>query len=226
MVRRRWAAPLAVLAAVGLLTGCLPERPSAGRNTQVRRVLVMGDSITHGLFGTSPSVLAPLRERLGRKWIAVTVDGYPAENPLDIWPDHPRWVDRMRSRVQTEDPDVIVIQSILVQEGAKPDRQVLYRAAVRELFDVAQSRGAHVYIVEHQVPPLVKERTEQLVAERIQAEEAKARGISAIPLDVWLDLCDAPYLRDGWHLNATGQRCHADAITAAVDQLRDSLAPG
>lgn len=215
--------PVLAVALVATLAGCLPDTPSAGRSTPVRRVLVVGDSITHGLFGTSPRVDPALRNLLGPKGITVSVDGYPAENPLDIWPDHPRWVERMAGRILTENPDVVIIQSILFQEAEDATRQQLYRAAVRELFDVAKSRGAHVYIVAHHTPRPAKERSQMAIAQRIQAEEAAARGISRIPLDVWIGGCKQPFLTDGWHLNDSGQRCHADALHGAVQQLVNSL---
>ena len=61
---------LAVLVAL-FASACLPSTPSSGRATPVRRVLLLGDSVTYGLFSTSPRVHEPLSamlaDRLGRR---------------------------------------------------------------------------------------------------------------------------------------------------------------
>lgn len=220
--RNRLVHAVALLLAVAVLAGCQPERPSAGRGTPVRRVLVMGDSITHGLFGTTPNVHGFLQERMRQRGVAVTIGGFPGENPTWVWPGHPRWVDVLRQRVQTENPDMIVIQSMLFPDAGIPEQHAVYLAAMREILDVAQSRGAHVYLVKHASPP-AKNRREQLelaVVEQLQTQASAQRGISWIPLETWLAICDRPTSSDGWHLSSNGQRCHADAVTAAVDQLR------
>ena len=55
VARRRRPLAILALALVGIMVlgACQPERPSAGRNTPVRRVLIVGDSMTWGLFGTT-----------------------------------------------------------------------------------------------------------------------------------------------------------------------------
>jgi hypothetical protein len=219
--KRRFIHVVAVLAAIVLLAGCLPDRPSSGRGTPVRRVMVLGDSITHGLFGTTARVHEPLGHRLMQRRINLRVAGAAAETPIDIWPGNPTWQNVMRWWVEAENPDMIIIQSMLFNDSGNLARQAQYRTAMRQLFDEAQRRGAHVYIVRHGVPAPRQEAQNLAIAERLQAEAAAGRGISTIPLDAWLHSCDRPYHTDGWHLGPNGQRCHADAFVAAIDQLRD-----
>jgi lysophospholipase L1-like esterase len=209
-----------VLAAAAVLAGCLPAAPSTGRATPVRRVLVLGDSLTFGLFSTTPQVQDQLGRRMAARRVQLIVDGFPAETPIDVFPGHPMWSARLRLAIATQDPDMVVIQTTLFPNAGDPARQASYRAAVRELFDIAQSRGAHVYIVSHQVQGRAVDRSETLTAEAIQADVAAGRGISTIPLDWWIAHCRRPFVADGWHLSAAGQECHANAITAAVDQLK------
>lgn len=188
----------------------------------MRRVLLVGDSITFGLFTTTPPVHAHLTPRLAGRGVDVRIQGFPGENPLDTWPGNPRWVDRVHGAVQTWDPDVVVIQSMLFPDSGDAGRQAAYRSAVAHLFDVARSRGAHVYRVAHHpaVPP--HERRNAEVAQYLQAVEAAPRGISAIPLDWWMARCEGAFA-DGWHLSERGQACHADAITVAVAQLQRAV---
>jgi hypothetical protein len=218
--RRRLALAGLVLVAAVVVGGCLPAQPSSGRATPLRRVLVLGDSMTYGLYGTTPRLDEPLGRRLMERNIYLTIDGFPGEDPVDVWPGHPRWADRLRSDIDSLDPDMVVIQSILFLGASDPARREAYSAAVTELFDIAQSRGAHVYIVSHQLPTDPVARDEMTVAESLQAQAAAGRGISTIPLDWWLARCASPFVSDGWHLSANGQECHATAITEAVDQLR------
>jgi lysophospholipase L1-like esterase len=220
----RWVVQvLAVVLVMFLLAGCLPDRPSAGRGTPVRRVLVLGDSISHGLFGTTARVNEPLQQRLSQRRIAVRVIGTAAETPIDTWSGNPTWQNLMRWWVAAENPDTIIIQSMLFNDSANPSRQAQYRTAMRQLLDEAQRRGAHVYLVRHGVPAPRAEARNLAVAERLQAEAASGRGISRIPVDLWLQSCERPFHTDGWHLGPNGQRCHADALVAAVDQLRGAI---
>ncbi len=186
----------------------------------MRRVLLLGDSITFGLFGTSPLVDKPLSTMLADRGVALHVTGYPAENPSFEWPDHLPWALRMRHEVDTWNPDMVIIQSMLFHDYAEPGRVDAYRAAIAELMDIAKSRGAHVYIVAHRSTRGAPEEAGRRVAERLQAEAAKSRGISTIPLDWWLARCQDPTIGDGIHLTSSGQKCNALAITMAVDQLR------
>jgi hypothetical protein len=125
--------------------------------------------------------------------------------------------------IDAEDPDMVVIQSVLFVGADDPARQEEYATAIADLYDIAQSRGAHVYIEAHHhaLDPLARHEME--VAQRMQAEAAVGRGIEVIPLDWWIARCDHPVLLDGWHLTAAGQECHADAVIAAVDQLRKAV---
>lgn len=219
MVRRVVSVALVPLALL-VLTGCLPAAPAAGRATPVRRVLVMGDSVAFGLYGTTPQVHAPLRRLMADRGVAVTIDGFPGETPLDSWPGNPAWVDRMRWWVAAEDPDVVIIQSTLMLDATNPARQSAYLAATRSLLDVAGSRGAHVYLVSHPAPPGATERRERDIAQSLQAQAAAGRGVAVIPLDWWMARCAGGTVADGWHLSAKGQDCHALALAVAVDQLR------
>jgi hypothetical protein len=128
----------------------------------------------------------------------------------------------MRWWIADQDPDMVIIQSTLFVNPT-PERQQEYRAAITELFDIAQSRGAHVYIVSHQLAPNPKDHDEALVAQGIQGDVAASRGISTIPLDWWIARCPSPTLLDGWHLTANGEDCYADGISAAVDQLKRAV---
>jgi lysophospholipase L1-like esterase len=220
--RRKTFHVLAALLAVAVLAGCQPDRPSVGRGTPVRRVLLIGDSITHGLFGTSPKVHGYLNDRMRQRGIALSIGGFAGENPLGVWDGHPRWVDVLRQRVATENPDMIIIQSMLFPDAGNTQKQAQYLAAMREILDVAQSRGAHVYLVKHAPPPRLKEQLELTVVERLQGQAGARRGISWIPLNAWIANCNRPTIADGWHLSGSGQNCHAGAVAAAVDQLRDA----
>lgn len=203
-----------------LVTGCLPAAPASGRATPVRRVLVMGDSMTFGLYGTTPQVHAPLRRLMADRGVAVTIDGFPGETPIDSWPGNPSWVDRMRWWVTAEDPDVVVIQSTLMLDATNPARQDAYLVGTAALIDAARARGAHVYLVSHPPPPGATERQQRDIAQALQASAARGRGVATIPLDWWMARCAGGTVADGWHLSAKGQECHALALTVAVDQLR------
>jgi len=219
--RALWA--MGLLAAVGVLASCLPAQPSAGRPTPVRRVLVLGDSMTYGLYGTSAQIHGPLQRLMADRGVAVTIDGFPGETPIDSWPGNPAWIDRMRWDVAAEDPDMVVIQTVLMPDPDNPARQAAYLAAMGALLDVAGSRGAHVYLVSHPAPPDATDRRARDVAQSLQAQAAAGRGVSTIPLDFWLDRCAGGRVADGWHLSAKGQNCHALALAAAVDQLRGAV---
>lgn len=219
--RRRVLSVIVALAAVALVAACEPPpRPSVGRGTPVKRVLLIGDSITHGLFGTTPRVHEELNRRLAERGIHLSIGGFAGENPVDPWFSNPRWIDVMNQKVAAENPDMIIIQTMLFPDAGLPERQAAYRVAIRDLIASARSRGAHVYLVKHPTPLYAKEQLELAVAERLQGEAGAGKGISWIPLDKWIGACKDPYSRDGWHLSGNGQRCHADAVTAAVDQLR------
>ena len=111
---------------------------------------------------------------------------------LDPWPGNPRWIDEVRPQIDSWNPDVVIVQSTLFPGATDPARQQAYIAAARELFGVAGSRGAHVYVVGHNDPPAAKERNERDIAQYIQALVA-GPGVSRIPVDWWLARCTAPY---------------------------------
>lgn len=220
--RRLGAIPL--LGCVALFTAaCMPAAPSAGRATPVRKVLVLGDSVTFGLFGTTPRLHDPLGRLLADRGVAVHLTGFPGETPTDTWPGHLSWGLRMRHEVSTWNPDVIVIQSTLFPDADSPARRAAYSSAMADLIAVARSRDAHVYLVSHPAPPKAPERHERDVAQQLQATAAAGKGISTIPLDWWMAHCAGGTVGDGWHLSAKGQDCHALAITSAVDQLRSEV---
>jgi hypothetical protein len=221
--RRRLAVVAAVIAAAGLAGGCLPAQPSTGRATPVRRVLLLGDSMTFGLYGITAQLHQPLGRQLMERHVFLTIEGFPGESPVAMWPGHSPWSERLQSLIDAEDPDVVVIQSVLFVGADDPARQEEYRAAITDLFDIAQSRGAHVYIESHHHALDPVARHEMEVAQRMQAEAAAGRGIEVIPLDWWIARCDRPVILDGWHLTGAGQECHADAVIAAVDQLRRTV---
>lgn len=216
--------PLALLAVavVGTLVlgACQPERPSDGRGTPVRRVLIVGDSMTHGLFGTTPRVHERLVPLLADRGITTRIGGSPGSTILRPWPGQARWTDIVRGEVASFNPDVVIIQSTLFPGGRDRARQQAYLAEARALFSVAGSRGAHVYMVAHPDPPGAKERTERDVARFLQTIASGPR-VSMIPLDWWLARCAGGTSRDGWHLSGAGQDCHALAVTVAIDQLRE-----
>ncbi|MCP4435841.1 MAG: hypothetical protein GY812_10175 [Actinomycetia bacterium] len=220
--RARTLAWLGALLGLMMLTAaCLPAQPSAGRGTPVKRVLIIGDSIAHGLFGTTPKVHSRLTAALADRGVALRIDGYPGENPIDTWPSNSTgWLDRMRAQIAAFDPDMVIVQSMLFPDPDNPARRELYLGGTRALLDIAGSRGAHVYLVNHPIPPGAQEAHARAVAQSLQAQAAAGRGISTIPLDYWLGSCDRPYVSDGWHLSANGQACHTLAMVAAVDQLR------
>jgi hypothetical protein len=216
--------PLAILALalVGILVlgACQPERPSAGRNTPVRRVLIVGDSMTWGLFGTTARLHERIIPVMADRGIDTRIVGSAGSTILEPWSGRPRWIDEVRPQITSWNPDVVIVQSTLFPGATDPARQQAYVAAARELFGVAGSRGAHVYVVGHNDPNKAPEREERDIAQYIQGLVAGS-GVSRIPLDWWLARCTAPYWSDGWHLSAAGQECHALAIAVAIDQLRD-----
>ncbi|MEZ5321858.1 MAG: hypothetical protein R2698_07270 [Microthrixaceae bacterium] len=226
---RRRSRRLTGLAAIVLVTvtaaSCIPPAPATGRGTNVRRVELMGDSLSWGLFGTTPRVDPVLQELLAPAGITLTMDGGPGDNPYTLWPwaTHARWADQLRSRIATTDPDMVIIQSVLFPGGTDPANQQRYRAAFTELVDIAQSRGAHVYVVAHHRPNSEPARTEADIAERIQGEVIADRGVAVIPLNWWLDRCKSAYTTGGWHLAKNGVNCWAAAANAAVNQLRNAV---
>ena len=216
--------PLVMLSVLVLLaTGCLPSGAATGRETPVRKVALLGDSLTWGLFGTTPTVDSPLRSRLAASGISLTIDGAPGDT-LDIpWPGRPRWADLLQARINQDDPDVVIIQSILFPGANDPANYAAYRAAASKLIEIAQSRGAHVYFVAHHRPTDETEYRAADIAEKLQAEAAAGHGVPTIPLNWWLDHCRAPFSTDGWHLSAEGEVCWANAANAAVNQLRNKV---
>ncbi|MGI9577261.1 MAG: SGNH/GDSL hydrolase family protein, partial [Microthrixaceae bacterium] len=120
----------------------------------MKRVLIMGDSIVHGLFGTTPKVTGPLTAALADRGVQVRFEGYPGETPIDTWPTNSTgWIQRMQAQISAYDPDMVIIQSVLFPDPDNAARQQLYEAAMRTLLDIAQSRGAHVYLVNHHIAP-------------------------------------------------------------------------
>lgn len=218
--RRRLTVALVALALAALVLGaCQPERPSAGRGTPVRKVLIVGDSITWGLFGTTPRLHERLGPMMAARGVSTRVVGFAGSNIIDPWGDQPRWVDEVLHQVRVWDPDMIIVQSILFPGGQDPARQQVYQRSVRDLMNVARSRGAHTYIVAHPDPAHPAQRTEKNIAQYLQAYVA-GPDVSRIPLDWWMARCPGWQSYDGWHLSGKGQDCHALAIVAAVDQLR------
>lgn len=217
---RRTFIGLALVAVAALLLGaCQPEKPSDGRGTPVRRVLLVGDSIALGIFGTTPTIHPPLWRRMGERGIDTRIVGFPGNNLLEPWEGQASYLDQMRFNIASYDPDMVVIQSIAFPRGTDRARQDAYVRAATEVFRVARSRGAHVYIVSHHDPadPVIREQ--KRIAEFLQ-EVVAGPGVSKIPLDWWMANCRGGTGSDGWHLSAAGQECHAAAVTAAVDQLR------
>lgn len=223
MLSRTRSFAFVALAALTLLTACLPEVPSTGRSNPVRRVVVLGDSLTHGLFGTSPTATADLQRRLNASGIEVRVIGGPGSNPIAAWPGLAAWDAQLTTAVNDFDPDVVIIQSVLFPQSTAADGEALYRAAITRLFDIAQSKGAHTYVVAHHPPTNGAEFLAAIAAERLQTEAATGRGISSIPLPWWIDNCDKPFLPDRFHLSGAGVACLADAMNAAVNQLRNNV---
>lgn len=215
---------VAMLAATSLLlTACLPDAPATGRNTPVRRVLLLGDSLAHGLFFATPSAKSALETRFARNRIDFRLIGGPGSTPAFTWPGTSPWLDQLRFVVRVWDPDVVIIQSTLFP-GYDPSQRAPYKRAVATAFDIAQSKGAHTYVVAHHRGRKADERAAADLAERLQAEVARGRGIATIPLNWWIEHCPKrPVIDDGLHLTAAGVECYADAMNAAVNQLRDKV---
>lgn len=226
MVRRRSipAVPARLLVAATVLVmvsgvACQPAPPS-GRPAAVRRVVLLGDSLTWGLFTATPSVRPALQPALARRGIHLTMIGAPGSTPSQPWPGTVPW-DRQLADAMAEDPDVVVIQTMLFPGGAADvDLQARYREAVRVLVDIAQARGARVLRVTHPVAPDPVVARETFVAQAIQAEVTAGRAVGVVPLNAALARCRAPFMPDGFHLSASGERCHAAAVVAAIDALR------
>ena len=214
---------LAVVIALTVLAACQPERPASGRNTPVRKVLLIGDSITHGLFGISPKVQGYLHPELIRRGVGLQIGGFPAENPLFHWVErgNPSWRAYLQDRIAQWNPDVVIIQTMLFPDGGNPTKQAQYLAEMTALINIATSRGAHTYVVRHPRPPEAQERHELEIAERLQLQAAAGKGVSQIPWDWWGNRCKDGFLGDGWHLTAEGQICYRNALLVAIDQLRD-----
>ncbi len=208
-----------LLIAAFTLSACQPEHPSAGRGTPVRRVLIVGDSMTYGLFGTTPRLHEQIVPLLADRGIETRIVGYPGSTILQPWEGQARFSDLTRMHVAAFDPDVVIVQSILFPGADDPARQQAYISEARELFAAAGARGAHVYVVGHNAPVPAKERNERDIAQYIQGVVA-GPGVSRIPADWWLERCKDPFVSDGWHLSASGQQCQALAFAVAIDQLR------
>jgi hypothetical protein len=164
-----------------------------------------------------------LTSRLEKSGIEVSFDGYPGETVIHPWPGQPPWTEILRTRIDSFDPDVVIIQSVLFPYSEEPGAHELYLSQMTALFDIAQSRGAHVYIVSHQTPTNATEAAAKQVAQELQARAAQGRGIGVIPLDWWIAHCRKPFVADGWHFSANGVACWADAANAAVNQLRNEI---
>lgn len=184
---------------------------------------MIGDSLTWGLFTATPWIRTEMEKRMYVRRMSFSMDGGPAENALQTFLSPTPWVDRLAARVAATDPDVIIIQSSLLNAPDTPGRQDAYRAAFAALVDVARSRDAHVYIVKNHVPPNPQLANELAIAEGIQAEVVANRGISTIPVDLWMDTCQGAFIADGIHLTDAGVQCAANGLTAAIDQLRKQV---
>lgn len=217
---RRSVVLVALVAVAALALGaCQPEKPSAGRGTPVRKVLIVGDSMTFGLFGTTPMVHGALRTRLQARGVDVRLVGAAGSSIVEPWPGRPSYAELMRTNVNSLDPDVVIIQSMLFPGGTNTARHDAYIAATQQVVALAKSRGAHVYLVDHNDPRDPTSRREKEIAQYIQAVVA-GPGVSHIPLDWWIANCDGGTIADGWHLTGNGQECHAQAIAVAIDQLK------
>ena len=141
--KRALVALVLVLVTVLVASACLPAAPSRGRGTPVKRVLVMGDSLVHGLFGTTPKVTGPLTAALSDRGVQVRFAGYPGETPIDTWPTNSTgWIQRMQAQIASFDPDMVIVQSVLFPDPDNSACQQLYAAAMTTLLDIAQSRGS------------------------------------------------------------------------------------
>jgi len=184
---------------------------------------VIGDSVTWGLFGATPWIRTEMEKRMYVRRMSFTMDGGPAENAMQTFLSPTPWVDRLAARIAADDPDVIIIQSSLFDGADDPANQDTYRRAFTALIDMATSRNAHVYVVTNHVPPDPKFASELAIGEWIQAQVIDGRGISTIPMDLWMDLCRGAYIADGIHLTDAGVQCYSNALAAAVDQLRKQV---
>jgi lysophospholipase L1-like esterase len=212
------ALALAMVAAVA--SACLPAAPSSGRGTPVRQVLLVGDSLTWGMYGTSPRIHEKLGPILADRRVGLTVAGFPGESPIYNWPGNPTWVDQVRWWVARKNPDMVIIQNTVIGgDHRNADVRARYQQGMAALMDAARSRGAHVYIVANPVAPADRQ-DEWRTVERIQADLARPRGISTIPVIEHMDNCSGAFIADGWHLSDKGQNCHSLAYALAVDQLR------
>lgn len=219
----RRLAPAAIAALLIVATGCLPAAPSVGRPGPISKVELIGDSVSWGLFGTTPWVRTEMEQRMYVRRMSFSMDGGPAENAISTFTSPTPWVDRLAARIAADDPDVIVIQSSLFDGATDPAKQEAYRTAFTALVDVARSRDAHVYVVFNHTPPDPKLASELAIAQWLQAEVIAGRGISTIPMAEWMDRCPGGYIGDGVHLTDAGTRCYANALTAAIDQLRKQV---
>jgi len=216
---RRNVTVLSVLLVAVVGAACQPPPPS-GRNTPVRRVVLVGDSVSWGLFLSTPAVRSDLEPQLRRRGIRFTLIGGPGETPLMPWPGRAPWSDDLARVVAAENPDVVIIQTMLFPNAADPGLHEQYRAAVRRLYDIAQSRGARVFRATHPVAVNPAVAQETFIAQTIQADEAANRGIGVIGINTALERCAQPFIPDGFHLSASGQKCHAGALMAAINLLR------
>ena len=132
---RRRSTLFLVLAIALLATACLPSKTAAGRPGPVRKVALLGDSLTFGLFGTTPGVADPLRERLGASGLSVTIDGGPGDTLQTPWPGHANWADLLQARIDQDDPDVVIIQSILFPGAENPANHDSYFRAAQKLLE-------------------------------------------------------------------------------------------
>ena len=137
---RRRLAPFVILSLAVLATACLPAKTATGRPGPVRKVALLGDSLTFGLFGTTPGVADPLRQRLSASGISVTIDGGPGDTLQTPWPGHANWAELLQARVDQDDPDVVIIQSILFPGAEDPANHDSYLRAAQKLVDIGQSR--------------------------------------------------------------------------------------
>lgn len=229
MARERFAGrrvvAMVLLSCVALFAAaCLPAAPAPGRAGPLKRVLVLGDSITYGLFGTTPQLHDPLDRMLTDRGVSLHITGFAGENPIDTYPDHFSWTLRMQHEISTWNPDMVVIQSTLFAGPWSDERMQAYRVAMSQLLMMAKSRGAHVYLVSHHRAPNANDANARDLAQQLQAEVAEeVGGVETIPLDWWMARCAGGTVADGWHLSAKGQNCHALAVVTAVDQLRGAI---
>lgn len=184
------------------------------RTGEYRRVLIVGDSLINGSATLEgyPSLAPVLQPMLAEAGVDVRFAGVAGSTPLNN-----RWSLIVREQVETWDPDLVILGSVIPGDPDTFSRQAVEWGWINAN---ASARGADAWRI---VPPVPVPGTfiDTLYHPTLQRlRDVQALGMRAgsslrsttVDLDAALAGCHAAWTWDGGHLTEQGQTCFANAL--------------